>query len=201
VQQDHPGNEKRKLTYAASVLTGMGLAEMKNDELGGYVFTGHRRVYEEMQRSQFELHKEEFDLKDFELTLERVAFKEEHCYPIEPPTFPQDMLAGEDVGPLPEHLANDPEILRSIRNRGKFCQCGFTKENTTGMVIERDGHKSHVRQTVVVGGKRKQRCKKCDACLAKPCKKCNTCLNPKLKKPCLLRVCKYPVVPDCPCFA
>merc|ERR1719266_1485214 len=166
----------------------MGLCLKKDDELGGLEYTGPG-IYNEFTKSLFEQNREEFDLKDWRMTLSPVKVGEEHRYPIEPPAFTVDQVE------LPEDA--DEDMQRSVLNKDKVCKCGFTKQlkSESQPVISRDGHKKHIRKTVMVGGLRKRPCKKCEACLREPCGKCNFCLNPKMKKPCQWRRCLFPIVP------
>ena len=46
-------------------------------------------------------------------------------------------------------------------------------------------------------GKRKDRCRKCDRCLAQKCNQCKFCLKPSLKKACVKRKCPYQAFPKC----
>jgi hypothetical protein len=47
--------------------------------------------------------------------------------------------------------------------------------------------------------KRKMRCRTCSACRRTNCGSCKACLNPSMKKACLLKECKAPVLPKCKC--
>ena len=171
---------------AAAVLEGLGLVEKKNDELGGLIYKGPD-INQTFLRSLHEKHKTEYDLKYPTLSLPRVEVKDEHRYPIEPPTFASksDLISAS----LPEDLAEDEEIQRAIRNLDKVCNCG-----------SRTSIENSRKSSVVRGGFRKKRCKKCPNCVMKPCEKCNFCTQPQLKKPCEKRVCLYPIPPKCPCF-
>ena len=171
---------------AAAVLEGLGLVEKKNDELGGLIYKGPD-INQTFLRSLHEKHKTEYDLKYPTLSLPRVEVKDEHRYPIEPPTFASksDLITAS----LPEDLAEDEEIQRAIRNMEIVCQCGTRQKSTSGS-----------RTMVTIGGFKKKRCKKCPNCLMKNCGKCVYCTNASLKKPCEKRVCLYPIPPKCPCF-
>lgn len=187
------------MTVAVSVLEGLDLAKKHTDDLGGYVWIG-QDVYKKFRQVTFDNNQEKFDLKELNLTLKSVKVLEEHRYPIVPPAFTFQSEPREGIPAIPEGAENDEEIQRSIINRNKVCQCGSKKALSVPVRIARDGQKKHTRQTVMVGGLRRTRCKKCEGCLAEPCRKCNFCLVPSMKKPCKLRVCRFPVIPKCPCF-
>ena len=97
-------------------------------------------------------------------------------------------------------LKQDLEIQRAVANLNKVCRCGSMKEMETPNTIKRMGQKAHNRTRVLIGGKRKMRCKKCTGCKAPRCNKCIFCIKASMKKPCENRKCLFPIVPKCPCF-
>jgi hypothetical protein len=202
ISESFGNTESRRLNIAASVLEGMDMVDKMEDELGGLVYKGQTKAYEEFMKNLLELYGTEHKLKKMKLHLPHVEVKEEHRYPIDPPQFVNKYRVPKDVEipEVPEELKDDTEIQRAIANLDKVCRCGSMKELEDANVIHREGHKSHIRTKVLVGGKRKNRCKKCTGCLAKPCKKCIFCIKKSMKKPCERRKCLFPVVPNCPCF-
>ena len=182
--------EKRRFLVAGVVIEALGLAKKQADNLGGLVYNGPN-VYPDYCQ-QLKEDYEDKDLKEVKLVLRPVKVKEEHVYEIRPPQYKSNSQHVSRLDP-------EEEKDRSIKNKNIVCQCGFTKKITPVKVI-REGHKSHVRNKVVQGQKRRTRCKLCDNCLRDPCRKCDNCLKPHLKKPCRLRECQFPIVPKCPCF-
>jgi len=85
----------------------------------------------------------------------------------------------------------EEEKQRSVANAERVCKCG------TMYTTDKFASKSKVH----TGFKKRSRCKNCEGCLAPKCGMCQPCLRPPLKKPCIERVCKFPVIPKCPCFA
>merc|ERR1712156_346114 len=203
VNEGFANNESRRLTIAASILEGMGMAEKFTDELGGFVFKGSTKTYEEFKETLWDKYGSEFGLKKVQMNLTHVEVKEEHRYPIKPPAFDFKAIytKKKEIPVVPEELKDDQDIQRAIANLDIVCRCGSMKElKGNQRIIKREGQKSHIRKQVLVGGKKKSRCKKCTGCLAPNCKKCKFCMFPHLKKPCENRVCLFPVVPKCPCF-
>ena len=181
----------------------MGMIEKFTDELGGFVFKGSGKTYEDFKQTLWDTYGIKFGLKKVQMNLTQVEVKEEHQYPIKPPVFDFKAIYSKrkEVPVVPEELKGDQEIQRSIANLDIVCRCGSMKElKGNQRIIKREGQKSHIRKQVLVGGKKKSRCKKCTGCLAPNCKKCKFCMFPHLKKPCENRVCLFPVVPKCPCF-
>ena len=170
----------------ASILEGMGMVEKAIDELGGLIYKGPVQAYDNFMKNLWDScgATTEHNLKKAKLSLTHVEVKEEHRYPIEPPQFVNNYLAAvkEAEVVVPEELKKDLEIQRAIANRDKLCRCGS------------------VIGGVLIGGKRKNRCKKCTGCLAIRCNKCIFCKRPHMKKPCENRKCLFPIVPKCPCF-
>jgi hypothetical protein len=71
----------------------------------------------------------------------------------------------KDIPVVPEELKDDQEIQRAIANLDIVCRCGSMKE----FKGESMGEKNYPKTKVLVGGKRKMRCKKCTGCLAPKC--------------------------------
>ena len=80
--------DSRRFEMAASVLEGMSLALKKSDELGGLVYTGPN-IYQEFCQHLYDQNQNEHQLKDARLVLSPIEVKEEHRYPVKPPTFKQ----------------------------------------------------------------------------------------------------------------
>ena len=178
----------------ASILEALGLMETFNDELGGLMYKGPE-IYQDFCHNLHLKYAEEFEeLKFVNLKLEPVEVKPEYLYELQAPQFEKKEIPEESTE------ITEEEKHRSLLNKDRKCTCGFSKQLKQKVTISREGHKSHVRQKVMVGGMRRRRCKKCTGCMTPPCGACNFCLNPPLKKPCELRVCQFPVAPKCPCF-
>lgn len=94
---------------------------------------------------------------------------------------------------LTEGLTSEQQ--RSIVNQKVVCKCGTTR------VLDAEDASKSGKSKVLVGNKRRMRCKECAGCKATKCNECQNCLKPHLKKPCVRKVCLFPVVPKCPCFA
>jgi len=197
-------NESRRLTMVASILEGMGMVEKAIDELGGLIYKGPVQAYDNFMKNLWDScgATTEHNLKKVKLSLTHVEVKEEHRYPIEPPQFVNNYLAAvkEAEVVVPEELKEDVEIQRAVANLNKVCRCGSMKEMETPNTIKRMGQKAHNRTRVLIGGKRKMRCKKCTGCKAPRCNKCIFCIKASMKKPCENRKCLFPIVPKCPCF-
>ena len=89
----------------------------------------------------------------------------------------------------------EEERQRSVANSEKVCRCG-TFYDSKGKFDKGNFNRGRVH----TGFKKRSRCKNCEGCLAPKCGVCQPCLRPPLKKPCIERVCKFPVIPKCPCF-
>ena len=168
----------------ASILEGMDMVEKANDKLGGLIYKGPVKAFDDFKQNLWDSFgaTTEYNLKKVKLCLPHVEVKEEHRYPIETPQFVINYLASLSEVVVPDELKEDLEIQRAIANRDKVCRCGS------------------VIGGVLIGGKRKNRCKKCTGCLAIRCNKCIFCKRPHMKKPCENRKCLFPIVPKCPCF-
>jgi len=196
-------NESRRLTMSAAILEGLGMVEKITDELGGFVFNGTSKPYEDFKKTLWDMYSTEFSLKELQMNLTEVEVKEEHRYPIKAPEFDfRKALKRKDIviPEVPEELKDDKDIQRAIVNYEKVCKCGSMKDWKGPLNKSKGAKRTMERKKVLVGGKRKLRCKKCTGCLAQNCKKCKFCTQPHLKKPCINRVCLFPVVPNCPCF-
>ena len=98
-----------------------------------------------------------------------------------------------------EEKNNVEEKIRSVANKDRVCHCGHDKRME--VKVNRDGQNSYFKKTVRTGFKKRSRCKKCKGCLAPKCGRCTPCLRPAMKKPCVDKICLFPVVPNCPCFS
>lgn len=195
-------NESRRLTMVASILEGMGMVEKAEDELGGLIYKGPVQAFDDFKQNLWDScgATTEYNLKKVKLSLPHVEVKEEHRYPIEPPKFVNNYLASVSEVVVPDELKEDLEIQRAVANLNKVCRCGSMKEMEKPNTIKRMGQKAHNRTRVLIGGKRKMRCKKCTGCKAPRCNKCIFCIKASMKKPCENRKCLFPIVPKCPCF-
>ena len=194
VGKSHYGvNETRRVTLSAAVLEGLDLVIRKTDTIGGVVWTGKdlwsvwledqcRKYYDEaevLKTMRVVLEQAQVSAEDLELATEGLL--QHLASMLETPIVAIDGLSYEQQ--------------RSVVNQKIVCKCGTTKKMTSG-----EGSKVN-RTSVWTGFKKRSRCKECPGCLAKKCGECNHCLKPHLKKPCVLKVCQFPVVPKCPCFA
>ena len=98
-----------------------------------------------------------------------------------------------------EEKNNVEEKIRSVANKDRVCHCGHDKRME--VKVNRDGQNSYFKKTVRTGFKKRSRCKQCKGCLAPKCGRCTPCLRPAMKKPCVEKICLFPVVPNCPCFS
>jgi len=96
------------------------------------------------------------------------------------------------------------ERQRSIKYAKVTCKCG-SFSGTKWQTFR--GKKVKVK--VASGHQRRKRCLRCDGCQrgarrkgkkARKCGTCTPCMQPSWKQPCVNAVCKYPVIPRCPCF-
>ena len=183
-------NETRRVTLSAAILDGLELLQTKTDSLGGVVWIG-KDIFKQWDDLEYQKYGDQImSTKRARLCIES----------LENMTPKQLELAMEDAEQVVVTAAETPvltagdfsvEQQRSIINQNIVCRCGTTKKLDDCLT----------KTKVYVGGKRKMPCKKCVACMAPKCGKCNPCLKPPLKKACVDRVCRFPVVPKCPCFA
>jgi hypothetical protein len=187
-------DETRRVTQVAAVLEGLDLAVRKTDKLGGIVWNG-KDLLTQWYDDQCEKYFYETEvLKKPKLVLDRIEL-----------TADQLELAVEDAERSVASLTTKPTIsieglseeqVRSVQNQKIVCKCGHSKK----MEVDKDGVK-YSRVSVWTGFKKRTRCKKCPGCLAIKCGECKNCTQKHLKKPCVLKVCQFPVTPKCPCFA
>ena len=184
-------NETRRVTLSAAILEGLKLVQAKTDLLGGIVWIG-KDIFKKWDNMEYQKYLDQIP------TDKRVRLCIESLTNLTPE---QLELAMEDAEQVVVTAAETPvldagdfsaEQQRSIVNQSIVCRCGTTKNMT---------NEGSVKRKVYVGGKRKMPCKQCVGCKAPKCGKCNPCLKLHLKKPCVDRVCRFPVVPKCPCFA
>jgi hypothetical protein len=165
--------------------------------LGGVIWIG-RDIFKQWDNIEYQKYQDQFPTaKRARISIEGLANLTEE----------QLELAMEDAERAVNSSAETPVLVagdfsaeqqRSIVNQNVVCRCGTTKK--MDYEVQRLGS-THSRSKVYVGGKRKMPCKKCEGCLAPKCGNCKFCLYRHLKKPCADRVCRFPVVPKCPCFA
>ena len=189
-------NETRRVTLIAAILEGLGLVSRKNDSIGGVVWSGKDLLLQWHQEQCDKYYDEPEEIRQCSVSL------------IEP-KLTEDQLeqAQEDVKAYLESQQETPSISidgltseqqRSVVNQNRVCKCGVSKKPsyTTG-----GEGAANVRKSVWSGFKKRTRCKKCPGCMATKCMECQYCLKAHLKKPCVRKVCQFPVVPTCPCFA
>ena len=182
----------------------MGAKDTKNSEnhddpeasnntkinLGGLVYSGPN-VYSGRCKHLLEEYGDELEKKEAKLVLKHVQVQDEHVYPLLPPQYNT-----RTIGSKYANLDYDEEKKRTTKYDGIVCTCGDRKAyNGPSM-----GEKGVKVKTVVVGAKKRKKCKNCENCKREKCLKCMFCLQPHLKKPCKLKVCLFPIVPNCPCF-
>ena len=114
----------------ASVLEGMDMVEKATDELGGLIYKGPVKAFDDFKQNLWDSFgaTAKYKLKKVKLSLPHVEVKEEHRYPIETPQFVINYLASVSEVDVPEELKEDVEIQKAIANRDKVCQCGSMKE-------------------------------------------------------------------------
>jgi hypothetical protein len=169
----------------AAILEGLGFIEHKADSLGGVVWIGK------------DLHMEWYKKECEEHSLKRAMISLEPLTTITEEQLDQGL---EDAEKSVLALIETPTIVigdlteeqhRSVVNQKIVCKCGTTK------MLETGGKKTKA----FIGGKRRMRCNQCAGCKAPKCNECQFCLKAHLKKPCTQRVCLFPKIPKCPCFA
>ena len=192
VGKSHYGvNETRRVTLAAAILEGLGLVERKTDSLSGVTWIGEdllvkwqeemcaKYLNETVEIKKCFVELMEPDLSEEQLEQARDDAKVYLDSQIETPTISAEGLTSEQQ--------------RSVVNQKVVCKCGISKK--ASFSVEREGA-SYARTSVWSGFKKRTRCKKCPGCLAEKCKECQFCLKPHLKKPCVRKVCQFPVVPN-----
>ena len=85
------------------------MVEKMEDELGGLVYKGQTKAYEEFMKNLLELYGTEHKLKKIKLHLPHVEVKEEHRYPIDPPQFVNKYRVPKDV-----EIPEVPEELKDV---------------------------------------------------------------------------------------
>ena len=184
-------NETRRVTLSASILEGLGLVTRHDDPLGGVTWSG-RDLFEMFDKSQCKLHA----LKRAFIALEPLENISQEDISFAMEAADKFNLASTEA-PIISTDGLSSEQQRTVHNQNIFCKCGFIKK----MEIEDAKKGKSVKRSVHVGTKRRTRCKECPGCKATKCNECQHCLKPQNKKPCVLRVCHFPKVPKCPCFA
>jgi hypothetical protein len=161
-----------------------------------YVYAGPDILGQEIEKL-YSRHKIEFELKRPKLSLIPEQVNPEEFLPY---------ISNADEKLLESAAANNDEggksaeeKIRSLANKNRVCQCGYDKRME--VKVNRDGQNAYFKKTVRTGFKKRSRCKQCRGCLASKCGKCTPCLRPAMKKPCVDKICLFPVVPKCPCFS
>ena len=165
-----------------------------------YVYIGPDIASQDM-REIYRQHVEEFELKQPKLVLKRCAITSDDISSYlndDEQQLLQDMQSSEETKSQNEDNTKE-EKIRSLVNKNRVCHCGYDKNME--VKVNRDGQNAYFKKTVRTGFKKRSRCKQCKGCLASKCGKCTPCLRPSMKKPCVDKVCLYPVVPNCPCFS
>ena len=186
-------DESRRISFAASVLEGMGIVNKAGEtEKDGIVYVGPD-VYGDLVKEEFEDNRSEFNLKKVTIKLNTITILDEYQYDFEPPSYE---MVRQKFAEFVNTDGMSEDKRRSIQNRNIVCRCGFKK------TIEAYSHNGKVKRTkAAIGFKKRSRCKECAGCLAPKCMKCPHCLNPRMKQACVNKVCLFPKVPKCPCFA
>ena len=169
----------------------------KTDYAKGFAYTGPD-VDAEARNRLFAENKDEFGLRGCLVSLKRQHVDESIPLPKIWKTPYRENQRLSNLGYIRRkewtEEKYEEEKQRSIANEKVVCKCGSSKDLDT---VTSHGQK---RSKVMVGGKRRTRCKNCEGCKAPRCEQCPPCLKPSLKKPCLQKVCLFPVIPKCPCF-
>jgi len=187
-------NETRRVTQSAAILEALNYVERKEDTLGGVVWIG-RDIFKDWSEKQLLLYSDE------SMNIGRLCVRLTECELVTKELLEQGVDATrrflDSVNAEPGYVVGDlsTEQQKSVANLKISCKCGITKK------MEAIEGKQYSKKAVYTGFKKKTRCKNCPGCLAKKCKQCQFCLIPRLKKSCMYRVCQFPVVPKCPCFA
>ena len=198
-------DETRRIIQALSILESLKLAEKKTfsvDDITqtSYLYIGPDILGQEIEKF-YGRHRSTFALKRPKLSL-----VQEYVDPGE--FLPYMEKANEE---LANSLAlgvgannsdggkNSEEKIRSLVNKNRVCQCGYDKRME--VKVNRDGQNAYFKKTVRTGFKKRSRCKQCKGCLAPKCGRCTPCIRPAMKKPCVDKICLFPVVPKCPCFS
>ena len=197
--------ETKGILQGFSILESLKLVEKKTFSAGeekqtSYVYAGQDILGQEM----YNLHRQyktEFDLKRPRLALPQEKISPEAFLPyiqnVEEDIATSISLAtavqNNEVGKSKE------EKIRSLANKDRVCQCGYDKRME--VKVSRDGQNAYFKKTVRTGFKKRSRCKQCKGCLAPKCGRCTPCIRPAMKKPCVDKICLFPVVPKCPCFS
>lgn len=180
----------------AAILEGLGLVERQTDSVSGVTWIGDDLLvkWQEEMCAKFYVDPEEIrkcsvllsmhELSEEQLELARDDAKAYLDSQVEAPTVSTEGLTSEQQ--------------RSVVNQKIVCKCGISKK--ASFSVEREGG-TYERKSVWSGFKKRTRCKECAGCKATKCNECQNCLKPHLKKPCVRKVCQFPVVPKCPCFA
>ena len=171
-------------------------------EQTSYAYVGPDILGQDMEKL-YKKHHQEFELKWPMLVLKR-----------EQVVNPEDFLP--EINKVNEAIAksslsvaaelvegggkNAEEKMRSLANKNRVCQCGYDKRMEV-KVNKGNGQNAYFKKTVRTGFKKRSRCKQCKGCLATKCGRCTPCLRPAMKKPCVDKICLFPVVPKCPCFS
>jgi hypothetical protein len=181
-------DESKRLLFSAAILEAMDLISSISDGYECIRYIGPD-VYTAFKQEQFDAHKQLHGLKKVSVRLSVIQnINESAMYDVKPPTFQSVINQLIAMGIQFE----DENNRRSMQNRNVFCKCGHSEKPRNG---------SSNRSFVIVGLKKRVRCQKCAPCLTSKCNECQFCLKPSMKKSCEKRICVFPKVPNCPCFA
>ena len=197
-------NEIKHTIHAFSVLESLKLIQTKTFNCGptkqtSYVYIGPNILGKETENLYMRYHAE-FNLKTPRLSLIREDVALEKFFPYLHNEAEQmlEISVSSNMNDG-QSSSNKEEKIRSLANKNRVCQCGYDKRME--VKVNRDGQNSYFKKTVRTGFKKRSRCKQCKGCLAPKCGKCTPCLRPAMKKPCVDKICLFPVVPNCPCFS
>ena len=201
----YSASEVKEFVKVFSILESLKLVVKKNYTSGQtkqtfYIYAGPDIASQDI-RKIYSQHVDEFDLKQPKLVLTRCAINPEDISPYlndDEERISEDMELSEVTKTVNENDKTE-EKIRSLANKNRVCHCGYDKNME--VKVNRDGQNAYFKKTVRTGFKKRSRCKQCKGCLASKCGKCTPCLRPSMKKPCVDKVCLYPVVPNCPCFS
>ena len=202
---DYSTSEIKEFIKVFSILESIKLVQNKTYNCGQtkqtfYVYTGPNIASQETENIYIQ-HRNEFDLKKPKLVLPHCTIHPEDIIPYlndDEENLIED-IHGSEVAKNDNNSNNSEEKIRSLANKNRVCHCGYDKRME--VKVNRDGQNAYFKKTVRTGFKKRSRCKQCKGCLASKCGKCTPCLRPAMKKPCVDKVCLYPVVPNCPCFS
>ena len=198
-------NKIEDVAQALSLLESLKLVQKKIfhcllEKQTFYVYTGADVLGQDIEKL-YNQHMVQFDLKKPRLSQIQDKISPDKFLPYLQPDDEKllEGLATACARDNDDGSGDTEEKIRSLANKDRVCQCGYDKRME--VKVSRDGQNSYLKKTVRTGFKKRSRCKQCKGCLASKCGKCTPCLRPAMKKPCVDKICLFPVVPKCPCFS